>query len=72
MTQTFVEKELYSKFYLSCKWQKGQLALEDNEVAAISAELIGSLKLGTVWVFVRLIFGPRWPMNQMNKNPNIS
>ena len=59
MTQTFVEKELYSKLYLSCKWQKGQLALEDNEVAAISAELIGSLKLGNVYVCVHLIVGPR-------------
>ena len=35
-------------------------------------ELIGSLKLGNVWVFVQLVFCPRWPMNQVNKNPNIS
>ena len=35
-------------------------------------ELIGSLKLGNVWVFVELIFGPRWPMHQLNKNQNIA
>ena len=32
--------------------------------------LIRSLKLGNVYVFVQLIFVPRWPMNQLNKNPN--
>ena len=36
------------------------------------SELIGSLKLGNVWVFVQQIFCPRWPMNQLNKNPNIA
>ena len=36
-----------------------------------SPELMGSLKLGNVWAFVQLIFGPRWPMNQLIKNPNI-
>ena len=36
------------------------------------SELIESLKLGNVWVFVRHIFGPCWPMNQLNKNPNIA
>ena len=35
-------------------------------------ELLGSLKLGNVRVFVQLIFGPCWPMNQINKNPNIA
>ena len=35
-------------------------------------ELIGSLMLGSVWVFVQLIFGPRLPMNKLNKNPNIA
>ena len=30
------------------------------------------LKLGNAWVFVQLIFGPRWPMNQLNKNPDIA
>ena len=34
-------------------------------------KLIGSLELGNVWVLVQLIFGPSWPMNQLNKNPNI-
>ena len=28
-------------------------------------------KLGNVWVWVQLIFGPPWPMNQLKKNPNI-
>ena len=35
-------------------------------------ELIGSLKLGNVWDLVQLIFGPRCPMNQLNKNSNIA
>ena len=35
-------------------------------------ELIGSLMLGNVCIFVQLIFCPRWPMNQLNKNPNIA
>ena len=33
------------------------------------SELIGSLNLGNVWVFVQLIFGPNWPTNQQNKTP---
>ena len=37
-----------------------------------SPELVGSLKLGNVLVFVQLIFGPRWPMNQLNKKSNIA
>ena len=37
----------------------------------MSHELIGSLKLGIVWVFVQLIFSPHWTMNQMNINPII-
>ena len=24
------------------------------------------------WIFVQLIFGPCWSMNQLNKNPNIA
>ena len=32
--------------------------------------LIESLKLGNVWILVQLIFGPRWPLNQLMKNPN--
>ena len=27
---------------------------------------------GNVLVFVQLIFGPHWPMNQLNKNQNIA
>ena len=36
-------------------------------IIKVNAELIGSLKLGNVWVFVQLIFGPCWPMNQLKK-----
>ena len=35
-------------------------------------ELIGSLKLGNVLVFVQLIHRPRRPKNQRYKNPNIA
>ena len=35
-------------------------------------EVSGILELGNVWVFVQLLFGPHWPMNQLNKNPNIA
>ena len=28
-------------------------------------------KLGNVWVFVQLVFGPGWSMNQLYKNLNI-
>ena len=35
-------------------------------------EVVRSLKLGNVWAFVQLIFGPPCPMNQLNKNPNIA
>ena len=38
----------------------------------LSAEVSGILEFGNVWVFVQLIFGPHWPMNQLNKNPNIA
>ena len=31
------------------------------------SQLMGSLKLSNVWVFAQLIFGPCWPMNQLNK-----
>ena len=36
------------------------------------AEVSGILEVGNVWVFVLLIFGPHWPMNQLNKIPNIA
>ena len=35
-------------------------------------QLIGSLKLGNIWFFVQRILGPPWPMNELNKNPNIA
>ena len=40
--------------------------LRTREHQGNSPELIGSLKLGNVWVFVRLISGPHRPMNQLN------
>ena len=36
------------------------------------SEVSGILELANVWVFVQLIFGPHWPMNQLNKKPNIA
>ena len=36
------------------------------------AELMGSLKLGNVWVFVQLIHRARRTKNQMYKNPNFA
>ena len=50
---------------------RGRPRSEGSRHGRISCtELIGSLKLGNVWVFVHLVFGPRWPINQLNKNPN--
>ena len=43
-----------------------------QQICVTPPGLIGSPKLGNVWVFVQLIFGPGWPMNQLNKNPNIA
>ena len=37
-----------------------------------SPELMRSLKLGNVWVFVQLIFSLCWSMNQLYKNSNIA
>ena len=48
---------------------------KQHQVIAASwpyAEVSGILELGNVWVFVQLIVGPHWPMNQLNKNPNIA
>ena len=42
------------------------------KVIVLLSEVSGILELGNVWVFVQLIFGPHWPMNQLNKNPNIA
>ena len=36
------------------------------------SEVSGILELGNVWIFVQLTFSPHWPMNQLNKNPNIA
>ena len=35
-------------------------------------EVSEKLELCNVGVFVQLIFYPHWPMNQLNKNPNIA
>ena len=35
-------------------------------------ELMESLELGNVLVFVQLIFGPHCPKNQLIKSPNIA
>ena len=35
-------------------------------------EASGMLELGNFWVFVQLIFGPPWRLNQLNKNQNIA
>ena len=34
--------------------------------------MIGSLKLGNVWIFVQLFHMPMWTKNQLYKNPNIA
>ena len=52
-----------------------KVSLERQSIVSMRlslSELIGSLKLGSVWAFVQLIFCSRWPMNQLNKNPNIA
>ena len=38
----------------------------------IWAEVSGILEFGNVWGFVQLIFGPFWPINQLNTSPNIA
>ena len=42
----------------------------NNEIS--SSELMGSLKLGNVWVFVQLIHRPTRTKHQLYKNPNIA
>ena len=45
-----------------------------HDSKGLCPELIGSLMLGNVWVFVQPIFCPCWPMNQLNKTqwlPNL-
>ena len=46
--------------------------LEDGGGESSSLEVVRSLKLDNVWVFVQLIFGHHWSTNQQEKNPNIS
>ena len=43
-----------------------------SSVSPLWPELMGSLKLGNVWVFVQLIHRPTSTKNQLYKNPNIS
>ena len=50
---------------------KELVRIRESEFVCTIPELIGSLKLDNVAVFVQQIFGPHWPMNQLNKNPNI-
>ena len=38
----------------------------------ISADVMRSLKLGNVWVFVKLVHRPRRTENQLYKNPSIA
>ena len=45
---------------------------KDSTVHKQLSELVGSLKLGNVWVLVQLIFGTPCPINQLNKSPNIA
>ena len=54
----------------SCK-KLGSCKLQSKCQAVLSLELIGSLKFVNVWVLAQLIFGPRWPMNQLNKTPTL-
>ena len=42
------------------------------QLTKIGTELIGSLKLGNILAFVQHISGLPWPMNQLNKTPNIA
>ena len=44
-----------------------------QHAALTSAEPRGAdMKLGNVCVLVQLMFGPCWPMNQLDNNPNIA
>ena len=40
---------------------------DNSESHLYSPEVSGILELNNVWVFVQLIFGPHWPMNQLRK-----
>ena len=54
---------------LSSSWP---LQSSCDQIQMISTELMGSLKLGKVWVFVQLIHMPMWIKNQLYKNLNIA
>ena len=45
---------------------------QEHKADSWSSELIGCLELGNVWGLVQLISIPSWPINQLNKNPNIA
>ena len=54
-----------------------KFVVDDDILAAVAAaaaagEVVRSLKLGNVWVFVQLICRPRKTTNQRYKNPNIA
>ena len=50
---------------------KELVRIRESEFVCTIPELIGSLKLDNVGVFVQQIFGPHWPMNQLNKNQTL-
>ena len=50
----------------------GQVKVLYFKLRTRGPELIGSLKLGNVWVFVQLIHRPRRTKNQLYKKPNIA
>ena len=43
-----------------------------NLIDATMIRADGKSQVRQCWVFVQLIFCPCWPMNQLNKNPNIA
>ena len=44
-----------------------KLTVIKSPFESLITELIGSLRLGDIFVFVQLIFGPPWPMNLLKK-----
>ena len=40
----------------------------DRSAPSLFTEAVRSLKLGNVWIFVQLIFGPGWSKNQLYKS----
>ena len=72
MTRPFTRWETGAPIDLLKYVGSKSVARPDNFVSGLLVELIGGLKLGNVWVFVQLIFGPCWPKTQLNKNSNIA